>query len=249
MRCYNKVSFAHRGYFSKDCFIPENSMPAFHEAVKHGYGIELDVHLTKDQKLVVFHDDTLTRMCGLDKTIEQSTLAELRALHLQNTPEKIPLFSEVLHYVNGRVPLLIEIKLPTNDTSICHYVHEELRHYSGPLLIQSFNTLVLYWFRRHASHFLRGQLSSNLTKKKEKTSYILRFMVRFLLLNFYGKPDFISYKLKDTDNLSLGINQYLYKIPVAVWTLRNEKDYEYGKHNYNMTIFERFPNRGMGTKR
>ena len=55
-------NYAHRGYFGKDQRPPENSLPAFAAAARHGYGIELDVQFTSDHKLVVFHDDTLDRM-------------------------------------------------------------------------------------------------------------------------------------------------------------------------------------------
>ena len=60
------TDFAHRGLWNET--LPENSMGAFENAVAHGYGIELDVHLSSDGKVMVFHDDTLTRMCGVKKT-------------------------------------------------------------------------------------------------------------------------------------------------------------------------------------
>ena len=105
--------FAHRGLFAKDQSIPENSMAAFSNAVAHGYGIELDIQLTKDKQLVVFHDHTLTRMCGIDLPVCEMTYEELRKYTLLDTDERIPLFKDVLDLVNGKVPLLVEIKLPT----------------------------------------------------------------------------------------------------------------------------------------
>ena len=100
--------FAHRGLHGDG--IPENSLAAFRRACEAGYGIELDVHLTADEKLVVFHDDTLTRMCGTDGTPEEKTLAELQELSLAGTDERIPSFDEVLALVSGRVPLIVELK-------------------------------------------------------------------------------------------------------------------------------------------
>lgn len=237
---YRHHEFAHRGYFSNQKLIPENSMPAFREAVKHGYGIELDVHLTKDHRVVVFHDDTLTRMCRSDHTIEEMTYDELQAYRLLNTPEKIPLLSDVLFYVNGRVPILLEIKMPAAGTDICRYTYELLKQYKGPYLVQSFNTLAVRWFSINAPHVFRGQLSSNLMKKEYQKVMFFAFLVRFLLTNWYCKPDFISYKLKDADNLSLFLMKHLYKVPVAVWTLRTKKAYETGKTNFDMVIFEKF---------
>lgn len=237
---YRSREFAHRGYFSNQNLIPENSMPAFREAVKCGYGIELDVHLTKDDQVVVFHDDTLTRMCSVHRTIESMTYAELQTFHLLNTPEQIPLLSDVLSYINGRVPILIEIKMPSADTSVCRHTYELLQNYCGAYLIQSFNTLAVRWFCVNAPHILRGQLSSNLMKKEHQKVMFFAFLVRFLLTNWYCKPDFISYKLKDANNLSLLLIKYLYNVPIAVWTLRSKKAFEIGKAKYDMVIFERF---------
>ena len=70
--------YAHRGYHSTE--FPENTLPAFERAVENGFGAELDVHLTKDGKLVVFHDDDLKRVAGEDIAVETSTLAELQSV-------------------------------------------------------------------------------------------------------------------------------------------------------------------------
>ena len=78
MSAYHGTMFAHRGCHSSERGIPENSIPAFRAAVEKNYGIELDIHITKDNQLVVFHDDTLTRMCHLDKTPEEITFPPLR---------------------------------------------------------------------------------------------------------------------------------------------------------------------------
>ena len=88
--------YAHRGLHDNEHGIPENSMAAFQRAVDKGYGIELDVHLTADNQLVVFHDDTLTRMCGINKKISGFLYSYLQQLRLLGTGEGIPLFKDVL---------------------------------------------------------------------------------------------------------------------------------------------------------
>lgn len=240
MKQFFNTEFAHRGLFSDSKNIPENSMKAFQEAVKHHVGIELDVHLTNDGKAVVFHDDTLTRMCHHDRIIENLNYSDLQNYSLNHTSEKIPLLSEVLSYVDGRVPLLIELKLPTKNTKLCQEVSALLSSYHGDYLIQSFNTLGLLWFRRHTPHVLRGQLSSNLTKTRKQEPWFACFLVRFLLLNWIGKPDFISYKFQDRSNSSLRIVKSLFQTPVAVWTLRTSEEFAKGKEQFAMTIFEKF---------
>ena len=105
-----KKPFAHRGYFNKEDGIPENSIPAFERAVKSGFGIELDVHILKDGAIVVFHDDSLNRMTGVNKNLKDLTYDEIKDLKLNGTSFGIPLFIDVLKIVDGKVPILIELK-------------------------------------------------------------------------------------------------------------------------------------------
>ena len=85
--------YAHRGLHAKPT-IPENSMAAFARAVEAGYGIELDLHLTRDGKLAVIHDASLKRTCGVDLKIEDLTLAEARDYPLEESDERIPEFCD-----------------------------------------------------------------------------------------------------------------------------------------------------------
>lgn len=234
-----QYDFAHRGYWDMSENVPENSLPSFRLAVEHNYGIELDLHLTKDGQIVVFHDDDLTRMCGADLSVENTTYEELSRYTLSGTSEKIPLFSEVLSIVNGKVPLLIELKLPSTDMTLCSLVQKELETYNGAYLIQSFNCLGLFWFRKHAPHTLRGQLSSNLTKTEPDIPFIACFVVEYLLSNLLARPDFISYKLKDERNISLFLHKHLFNTPIAMWTLHTKEEISYAKSKYSIAIFEK----------
>ena len=108
---FDHTMIAHRGLFDNNAEAPENSLAAFRNAVEHGFGMELDVQLTKDEKLVVFHDFDLKRMCGVHKKLTELTYAELEQYFLKNSTEKIPLFSDVLELINGKVPLVVEIKV------------------------------------------------------------------------------------------------------------------------------------------
>lgn len=231
--------FAHRGYHDISCGIPENSMPAFRIAMQRGYGIELDLHLTRDGRLAVFHDDTLKRMCGHNLVVEELTYEELKQYPLLHTSEHIPLFEDVLTTVNGKVPLLIELKIPTRSLKICEKTYEALKNYRGDYLIQSFNTMGLRWFRLHAPNVLRGQLSSHLTSERTKEHWILKFLVQSLLCNVIGRPDFVSYKLSDLPTPSVLILKYIFRLPVAVWTLRTNKALRKGISRYDIQIFEK----------
>lgn len=238
MHSYLNLAFAHRGLHNAEKLIPENSMYAFKEAVKHKLAIELDIHLTRDNQVVVFHDELLKRICGVPGTVEDSTYEELQKLRLLNTDEHIPLFKEVLDYINGRVPILIELKLPFKDMRLCSYARDILSDYQGDYLIQSFNSFGVRWFKQNAPHILRGQLSSALTKANKENPYIVRFCVQHLLTNILCRPDFISYKLADAGNLAVCLNHKLFRTPVAVWTLRTEKACRQAVNEYDMYIFE-----------
>jgi len=140
IRPFLHTMFAHRGYHCIEKGIPENSLSSFRAAISHGYGIELDLHLSTDGKLVVFHDDDLSRICGRPEAVEVLPSKELQRCRLQDTTETIPLFSEVLSLVDGQVPLLIELKIPKSSLSICEKTWEALKNYNGPYMVQSFNT-------------------------------------------------------------------------------------------------------------
>lgn len=239
MRAYNGTMFAHRGYHCIEKGIPENSIPSFLAAIKRGYGIELDVHLTRDHQVVVFHDDSLKRVCGLNKRPEKMTYDELKKCFLLGTKERIPTLKEVLALINGQVPLLIELKLPGRSMELCERTYHILKNYHGPYLIQSFNTLGLRWFFKNAPHILRGQLASNLTKSDRKPHWLFRFLSKHLMLNFWGRPDFISYKLSDLPTLNTSLVRRFFNTPFAVWTLKDKTSLQEGIRNYNMQIFEK----------
>ena len=235
---YFNLQWAHRGLHDIQKGIPENSMAAFESAIRHGMPIEMDVHLTKDKKLVVFHDDTLDRMCGREGRIEELDWLELSSCRLLDTQERIPLFQDLLDLVAGQVPLLIEVKLPNSNRSICQYLVEALRSYQGKYLVQSFNSLAMYWFRKNSPETLRGQISSNLTATEKTPNYLLRFAVKYLLANGISRPDFISYKWADSKNISVWIHRIIFKTPVAVWTLRGNKERRAARGKFSMYIFE-----------
>lgn len=236
---YRGTMFAHRGYHCKEKGIPENSLAAFRAAIRKNYGIELDIHLTGDGQIIVFHDDTLKRVCGVNKRPEKLSLSQLKKYSLLGTKERIPTLAEALSLVDGRVPLLIEIKMPEQDPRVCEQAYQLLKSYHGLYMVQSFNTLALHWFLQNAPHVLRGQLASNLTKNDHKPHWLFRYLAKHLLLNFWGRPDFISYKLSDLPTFNTTVLRKVLNTPFAVWTLRDRHSLEEGVRNYDMQIFEK----------
>ncbi|MBQ7379465.1 MAG: glycerophosphodiester phosphodiesterase [Clostridia bacterium] len=235
MTPYGKT-FAHRGLWDQES--PENSLAAFRKAVEAGYGIEFDIHKTKDGHVVVFHDDTLVRMCGVEGRIEDKTLEELSELRLKGTDQKIPTLQEMLELVDGRVPLLVELKGAALDTSLCPVADEILSQYKGVYMIESFNPLLVRWYRKNRPDVVRGQLFCNLLKEK-KGNKLFYFLITVLATNVLAKPHFLAYGQESVHNLSFMICKYLYRAPAFVWTVRKPEQIPAAKRGEGI-IFEGF---------
>lgn len=222
---------AHRGiYDNKTIF--ENTLPAIKKARDKGYIIEIDVHLTKDNKIIVFHDYNAKRMTNHDLIIEKATYAEL-----QNDLIHIPLLEEVLELVDKQVPLLIEIKQLSKIGPLETKLMDILNKYDGEYAIQSFNPKVLLWFKKHYPYILRGQLSYSF--KNKKSSKLESFILKNMLFNSITKPHFISYKYNEISFSKL--KKYQEKnIRTLGWTITTKKDYiTYIKYFDNL-ICEKF---------
>ncbi|MDO4617662.1 MAG: glycerophosphodiester phosphodiesterase [Lachnospiraceae bacterium] len=230
--------YAHRGLWDMEQRIPENSLPAFQRAVEHNYGIELDVHLTADGRLVVFHDHTLLRMCRMKKIIEKMTYEELEQLTLLDTDCRIPLLSEVLSLVNGQVPLLIEMKLSGMNLALCPALAELLSDYKGEYMVESFQPFGLRWFRKHRPEVIRGQLSDRYDAS-EPAALPLKILSTQLLLNCVSRPDFIAYNYNHYGSLGSILNARVFKTPFWVWTVRNEQAYHRCSCRFTGIIFEK----------
>jgi len=186
--------YAHRGLHKTDGSAPENSLPAFKLAAEKGYGIELDVHITTDDQIVVFHDDDLKRMCGVDKATEDNSYEELKALRLLGTEHTIPLFTEVLSVYNAAGPIVLEFKTGKRKYELCQKTYEILKTYKGDVCIESFDPRIVAWWKKNAPEYVRGQLAQP-TKFYKDQSVFLSFALANSLLNFLGRPHFVAYKL------------------------------------------------------
>ena len=171
---------AHRGIYDNKKTI-ENTIGSFVKAINKGYAIELDLRLTKDNKIVVFHDDKLERLTNKKGFVKNLTLNELKKIKLLNTNNFIPTFEEVLYLVNGKVPLLIELK-PEKRYTLERKVIKELSNYGGEFAIQSFRPSTIIWFRIFKNNYIRGLLINSTYDKKYNSLKLINVC----------KPDFIN---------------------------------------------------------
>ncbi len=224
---------AHRGLHNDE--VPENSIPAFLLAIAKGYAIENDIHITADGEIVVFHDGTVTRMCGVDRKIEEMTLSEIKQLRLKDTEERIPTLRECLDAVEGRVPLLIEFKCDSAKCGrLCEAANKILEGYSGKYFVQSFNPAVPNWYRKHNPKILRGQLAMLPNDKS-----FIKWVASVFLLNFGARPDFVAYDQTNAKGTAFVIQKLLGALPVG-WTFRSNKELKEKKHLFKAYIFENF---------
>jgi glycerophosphoryl diester phosphodiesterase len=153
-----RTPIAHRGLHDAGDGRPENSLAAFARACALGFPAELDVRLTRDREVVVFHDRLLRRLTGAAGRVEDRDAPDLRALRLLGTSERVPLLGEVLELVDGRVPLLIELKSSALWPALERAVLEALDGYGGEVAIQSFKRRTLRELDRAGAPHAVGHL-------------------------------------------------------------------------------------------
>ena len=217
---------AHRGVHD-NVKVPENSLKAFKQSIKKGYIIELDVHLLKDNEIVVFHDDNLIRMTGINKRIKDYTYEELKDIKLLNTKYTIPKFIDVLDLVNGKVPLLIELKYDNAPGKLEKELVKILDNYKGEFSVQSFHPLIIKWFKKNRPNYLRGLLVPSYGKS------IKRIILASMILKNICKPNFIS--VDSRRNNKRLINK---KIETLVWTIKSKEEYEKYIDKYDNLIID-----------
>ena len=214
---------AHRGMFNNPT-IPENSLAAFRRALDFSYPIELDVQLTKDNVLVVFHDDNLKRITGVDKLVKDCTYSEIKKLFLFDTKEHIPTFQEVINLIGEKVFLDIEIKPTKRIVDTCSILMNTLSSYSNYSL-KSFHPSIVRYLKKHYPNVIVGYLiSSNYSKRYYNWILSKKFLIQ------YTKADFISISKK------LLYKKRLHRLslpqPMQVWTIKSSEELKNPKYVY-----------------
>ena len=217
------IIIAHRG--NHNDLIPENSLKAFKTSVKENRPIELDVQLTKDNILVVFHDYNLFRMTEKNLFVQDLTYEQLEQFNLLNSEEKIPTLKEVLKLVNGKVLLDIEIKNTKRIDDTCKVLLEDLKNYPNNYLIKSFNPLIVLWFKKNAPLIPRGLL---LTENYSKNKLISSLLKSNLMIRLC-RPDFLAISKKMFKQKKW--QKYIEKMPILIWTIKSREEISFKEKN------------------
>ncbi len=230
---------AHRGFH--DAKNPENTLGAFQRAVDHNYAIELDVRILADGTLVVHHDEKIARTTGADGYLKNMTWEEIAPLKVLGSEFGIPKVQQVLDLVDGRVPILFDIKnfsrkqVGTLESNLCGM----LENYKGSFAVEAFNPFVLLWFKENHPEIKRGIISSSFKDKDNsevKVSSLVAYFLRRLKFNKKIQPHFVSYEWTDLTN------RFVRKcrLPILAWTLTSQEDYMKIVKYADNIIFENF---------
>ena len=200
---------AHRGQHDDKTVRTENSMAAFRKAVESGYNIETDVHLLKSGEVVIFHDNTLTRVCGKKVNIKDLTLDDINGDdYLLPNKEHLPLLQELLDLVEGtQSGILLELKINGANYDLEKAVYKLIKGKEDHIAVQSFNPWTVCWFAANAPEFYRGLLAVPSVMALGRT--MLKKM----------RPDFIAYDIKSLKQSTVNyIDKKQFKL--LSWTIR-----------------------------
>ncbi|HIT37996.1 MAG TPA: hypothetical protein IAB59_05935 [Candidatus Onthousia faecipullorum] len=223
--------YAHRGVFDNKKIV-ENTISAFKKALLDNFNIELDIRVTKDNKIIVFHDENIKRLTNIDRLVRNMTYDELKNIKLLNTNDRIPLLEEVLTLVKGNVTLLIEIKDNFSSNTL-RDLDKLLLDYNGKVLLQSFNPIII---RKMASTSLKryhmGILLTNNYKGFKRALYevfIYKYFIKQKSISFISSPKELVFKVKEVTNKEL-----------FIWTIKTIEEFiKYKKYSNNLICEEK----------
>jgi glycerophosphoryl diester phosphodiesterase len=237
---------AHRGYHDKTSARIENSLSAFSAAIDAGYGIELDLQLSRDGVAMVFHDDTLDRLTDETGRVRDRDASELKTIRLKGSSDTIPTLGDVLSLVAGKVPLLIEVKdqqgeMMGTDGALEAATVEALKDYTGPVALMSFNPHMVAKLHEICPDRPRGIVTSAF-RKTDEPQVPVENRVRLA-----GIPDFdrvgASFISHDRTNLDAPRVEQLKAqgVPILCWTIRSAEQEREGRKVADNITFEGYP--------
>ncbi len=230
---------AHRGLYEKDQSVPENALEAFRRAAENGYGVELDVQLTRDGEVVVFHDDTVDRMTEHKGRVDGFTLAELQAMPLMGTEHRVPLFTDVMAVLDGVSPTIVELKSTENYPELCEKTLAILRTRKGPFCVESFDPRIVRWFYKNAPDLVRGQLTESFRYWRKAGAPLHKaLLMHTLCVNFLTHPQFIAFG-RGRRPLCWFLARPAGAMTVF-WTERPDSDHGTLQKRYDCRIFEHY---------
>ena len=229
---------AHRGLHTLDKTVPENTLLAFQKAMDRGYAIEFDINVMKDGTVVCFHDPDFKRLCGVDKALSELNFEDVKSFRILQSNEYIPSLKEVLEFIDGKVPLLIELKPLGDNNLLCQQFMEVMKVYKGVWAMHSFHPMTIFWFKKNHPEVVRGQVTE-FFRDDPKMKKLTKFLMKTMALNIFTKPDFINYGVKDMPNKYLD-RQIKKGMTVIGYASQSQEQFDMVKKYYHNSVFEYF---------
>jgi glycerophosphoryl diester phosphodiesterase len=232
---------AHRGLHDVSLGVLENTSSAFAAAITANYAIECDLQVASDGEAMVFHDETLERLTTAKGPFNQLAARNLQMLGYRVGEDRMQTLGELLDQVNGRVPLVIELKsLWDSDMTLVLRALKILEFYAGPYCLMSFDPDVVAALAELAPRTVRGIVAD-----RTVDGYLNHLpLARRLALRSFShlartKPHFVSYCFRD---LPFPPVQQIRAAghPVITWTIRSPEEASIARRYCDQITFEGF---------
>jgi glycerophosphoryl diester phosphodiesterase len=239
---------AHRGHHDVAQNIAENSKAAFTSAIANRYAIECDLQLTGDDQAIVFHDENLDRLTPQLGKVSDISVGQATNIPLKNSAEHdhIMSFAQLLDFVDGRVPLVVELKSQKGrNAQLAKAAHETAKDYLGVLCFKSFDPDLLVQLHRIKDKWPKGIVVERETPEDESswTGFLLRHLVHLPL----SRPDFVSCDVNSLDLPAVRAYRSSGR-DVMSWTINNSERWAIAQENADQIVFENInPQTGQPT--
>jgi glycerophosphoryl diester phosphodiesterase len=236
---------AHRGLHNVKRGIVENTAPAFEAAIAKDYGIECDLRPAAGGVPIVFHDETLNRLVDGRGAVAALTASDLKRLTYKDGTTRLQTFADLLDQVDGRVPLLVEIKSEWEppDQAFLKRIAKLASGYKGPVALMSFDPDVMTVIKELAPGVPRGIVSGSFAGAgwwNRKISKQRAARLRDLLDSGPVVPDFFAYQIGALPTPVTQFTREVLGLPVFTWTVRTAKERAAATKFADAMIFEGF---------
>jgi glycerophosphoryl diester phosphodiesterase len=236
-----KRPIAHRGLHDQAKGIIENSASSVRAAMGAGYAIEVDLQCCAGHMPVVFHDATLDRLTAETGPVAARDAEALCSIPLRNSQDRILSLPALLALVNGRVPLLLEVKSTwTREGKYEANIALLLASYPGPAAVMSFDPHSVAAFREVSPSLPRGLVAERFDDERYWSQLPLarRFAMRNLLTSAFARPHFIAYDIRALPALAPLVAQTVFGLPLLTWTVRTKEEKDRALRYADAMIFE-----------
>jgi glycerophosphoryl diester phosphodiesterase len=234
---------AHRGLHDAARGVIENMPAAAEAAIAGNFSIECDIQLTADGEAMVHHDDALGRLTEGSGALLEKTAAELRAIKFKATPERMMSLGDLCALVNGRVPLVIEVKSHFDgDRKLVRRMAQVLASYSGPAVGMSFDPDQVLALRETMPDLPRGIIAQRNYDDNywKKLTTEQRQSMLYLRHAFRTRPHFVAFWVNQLPAPAPWIARNIFGLPLLTWTVRTQEQRERAARYADQMIFEGF---------